>query len=220
MGVKSIPIVSESGAALMNVLATAVITPEALLAMPDGKRFELVDGELVETNVSTPSSWVGGESYRRIANFVIDNRLGTVWPADCGLQCFADDPGRVRRPDAMFISAERYPIGRLSEGFLRDVPDLVVEVISTNDTARSVERKIEEYLNAGIRRVWVISPETRTVRIERGDGTSSRLRHEDELMGEDVIPGFVCKIAELFPTEAVVTGQSTPQVPAGSDMPT
>lgn len=185
----------------MNALATMPCTPEALLAMPDGKRFELVDGDLVETNVSTLSSWVGGETYRRIANFVIENALGTAWPADCGLQCFADNPGRVRKPDVMYIDAERYPIGRLSDGYLREVPDLVVEVISPNDIAEDVERKIEEYLNAGIRRVWVISPETKTIRIHRGDGTTTRLRRDAELLGEDIIPGFVCRVADLFPAE-------------------
>lgn len=185
----------------MNALATEACTPEDLLTMPDGKRFELVEGDLVETNVSTLSSWVGGRTFRLIANFAEDRGLGTAWPADCGLQCFADDPGRVRRPDVTFIGRDRYPIGKLSEGYLREVPDLVVEVISTNDSAKDVERKVGEYLDAGVRLLWVVSPEEQTVRVHRGDGSVAWLRRDGELLGEDVVPGFRCRVADLFPPE-------------------
>ena len=185
----------------MNAMATASYTPEDLLAMPDGKRFELVEGDLVETNVSTLSSWVGGKTFRLVANFAEDRGLGTVWPADCGLQCFEDEPGRVRRPDVTFIGRDRYPAGRLSEGYLREVPDLVVEVISTNDSARDVERKVGEYLDAGVRLLWVVSPEEKTVRVHRGDGTVAWLRRDGDLSGEDVVPGFHCRVADLFPPE-------------------
>jgi Uma2 family endonuclease len=185
----------------MNALPPPV-TPELLLAMPDGKRFELVDGDLVETHVSTLSSWVGGKTFRTLADFAEDRGLGTAWPADCGLQCFPDDPKRVRKPDVMYIGRERYPIGRLSEGFLREVPDLVVEVISANDLAADVERKIGEYLSAGVGLIWIIDPETRIVRIQRGDGSSSRLTHDRELSGEDVIPGFTCRVRDLFPPDS------------------
>ena len=188
---------------LMNALATAPYTAEDLLALPDEKRFELVDGDLVETNVSTLSSWVGGRTYRLIAGFVEDHGLGVVWPADCGLQCFADDPHRVRKPDTMFIDAKRYPLGQLSEGYLREVPDLVVEVLSPNDKAVDIDRKVGEYLDAGIRLVWVILPEAHTVRVHRGDGSGLWLKSDGELSGEDVIPGFRCRVADLFPVPVV-----------------
>ena len=187
----------------MNALATAAYTLEDLLTLPDSKGFELVDGDLVETNESTLSSWVGGESYRRIANYVIDHGLGTVWPADCGLQCFAGDPNRVRKPDTMFIDAKRYSIGQLTDGYLRVVPDLVVEVLSPNDNAEDIERKVGEYLDAGIRLVWIISSEARTIRIHRRDGSGLWLKSDGELSGEDVIPGFRCRVADLFPVPIV-----------------
>lgn len=185
----------------MNAMATASYTPEDLLTMPDGKRFELVEGDLVETNASTLSSWVGGRTFRLIANFAEDRGLGTAWPADCGVQCFADDPGRVRRPDVTFIGRDRYPVGKLSVGYLREVPDLVVEVISTNDSYQDVERKVWEYLDAGVRLLWVVSPEEKTVRVHRGDGSVAWLRRDGELSGEGVVPGFRCRVADLFPPE-------------------
>ena len=45
----------------------------------------------------------------------------------------------------------------------------------------------------------IIDPEVRTVLIFRRDGTVTRLGQKDELTGEDIIPGFQCKVAELFP---------------------
>ncbi len=183
----------------MNALATAAYTPEDLLAMPDGKRFELVDGDLVETNESTLSSWVGGETFRRVANFAIDHAIGTAWPADCGLQCFVEDPGRVRKPDVMFIGRDRYPIGKLAEGYLREVPDLVVEVVSPNDLATEVDRKVAEYIEVGVRLIWVINPEARIVRVHRGDGSAAWLNEDQELSGEAVVPGFRCLVRDLLP---------------------
>ncbi len=53
---------------------------------------------------------------------------------------------------------------------------------------------IEEYIRAGVRLVWVISPLNHTVRVYRADGSSGSLREENELDGEDVLPGFRCPV--------------------------
>jgi hypothetical protein len=108
----------------MNAVATKPqYTPEELLALPDEKDYELVDGYLVERNVSSLSSWVGGRLHHRLSAFVEDDDLGTVWPADNGFQCFPDAPGKVARPT--FVHPPRAVLGdELSEGYLRIPPDL------------------------------------------------------------------------------------------------
>jgi Uma2 family endonuclease len=78
-------------------------------------------------------------------------------------------------------------------------PDLAVEVVSPNDLAYDVESKVVEYLDANVALVWVIDPEARTVRIYRRDGSISWLREQGELSGEDVLPGFQCRVATIFP---------------------
>jgi Uma2 family endonuclease len=186
----------------MNIVATPTYTPEDLLEMPGGKGFELVDGNLVATNSSARSSWVGGQVHGLLDGHVQAGHLGTVWPATLGVQCFPDAPGKVRRPDASFIARDRYALDQLSDGFLHIAPDLVVEVISPNDLAKDVEKKVEEDLGAGVRLVWVVDPDTRTVRIDRADGSAARLRQGDELSGEDVVPGFRCPVRDLFPPPA------------------
>ncbi len=84
-------------------------TPEDLLAMPDGKSYELVGGQLVERNTGIESSWVGSRILIRLGQFCEVHELGWALQADSGYQCFPHDPGMVRKPDASFVKAGRFP---------------------------------------------------------------------------------------------------------------
>ena len=187
---------------MTTVIEKAIVTPEDLLAMPDAVNYELVSGQLVERSMGTLSSWIGGEIYRQLANFVRDHSLGWVFPADQGYQCFADDPMKVRKPDASFVTAERLPGGQMPEGFLTVAPDLAVEVLSPNERALEVEWKVREYLTAGVWLVWIVNPETRMVRIHRADRSVAEVQESEELDGEDVIRGFRTRVESLFPAKA------------------
>ena len=82
----------------MSIAETsAALTPEDLLAMPNEKGYELVDGHLEERTVSALSSWIAGLIYYEIMAFLASSKLGVAWPADNGFQCFPDDPSKVRR---------------------------------------------------------------------------------------------------------------------------
>ena len=189
--------------------ATAVrpqYTPEDLLSMPDGERYELVNGNLVERDMGAESSWIGGETYRLLANFVREHGLGWVFNPECGYQCFLH-PRDVRRPDASFIARGRLESEAFPKGHVQIPPDLAVEVVSPNDLFYEVEEKIGEYLDAGVRLVWVVNPQERTVQVFRPDGSNTRLLENDELAGEEVIPGFRCRVAELFPPVQAAPGQ-------------
>ena len=175
-------------------------TPEDLLAMPDGKNYELVDGRLVERNMGAESSWIGGNLYFALRSHCKDPTVGWVWPADNGYQCFPHAPKLVRRPDVSFIRAGRLPGGQLPKGHVRIAPDLAVEVVSPNDLAYEVEEKVDDYQKAGVPLIWVIYPENRTVFIRRGNGSVTQLHQDDELSGEEVILGFRCTVRSLFPT--------------------
>ena len=178
------------------------ITPEELLDLPDAVRYELVNGHLVERSIGTESSWVGGELHGLIRDFVRARRLGWVLPADASYQCFPDSPDKVRKPDVSFIRFGRLPDERLPVGHCLIAPDLAVEVVSPNDLVYEVEDKVEEYLNAGVRLVWVIHPNVRTVWTYRLDRSFAGLRESDLLSGEGVIPGFECIVRDLFPPKS------------------
>src|SRR5208283_58881 len=85
--------------------------------------------------------------------------------------------------------------GRVVRGYVTIPPDIAIEVTSPNDVIYELEEKVEEYLRAGVRLIWLIHPEVRVIQVIRGDGSGYRLRAGDELSGEDVVPGFRCPVA-------------------------
>ncbi len=183
-------------------------TPEDLLKMPDGDRYELVDGQLVEHNMSYWSCYVAGRLYARLNGFCEANQPGWVSGEGTTYQCFPDAPQRVRRADVSFIRLERMSLEQANaEGHTLIAPDLAVEVVSPNELLYEVHAKVQEFMRAGTRLVWVVNPQTRIVEVHRAHGQGAILREDDELDGEQVLPGFHCKVAELFrPPAGVMSG--------------
>ncbi|MGE3073258.1 MAG: Uma2 family endonuclease [Dehalococcoidia bacterium] len=172
-------------------------TPEDLLSMPDRGRYELVDGQLQERHMRFESSMIALVINARLVAHVLANRLGWVAQSDGGLQIFANSPTKVRFADGAFISRARAP-QRPGDGHLRIAPDLVLEVVSPNDVAGEVDVKVAEYLEAGVRLIWVVYPETKAVHIFRPGGQDSRVTAGGTLSGEDVVPGFELPVSDIF----------------------
>jgi Uma2 family endonuclease len=192
-------------------------TPEDLLAIPDGKRYELVNGRLAERKTGAESSWVGTRLTSRLDRFCEDNSLGIVWGADNGYQCFAHAPGLVRRPDVSFVKKGRLPGDIAPKGWVKIPPDLAVEIVSPNDSAEGLEEKLDAYRTAGVPLIWVIYPELRKVKIFRNGGLAGELREDDLLSGEDVIPGFHCPLREILPRRSPADEpRTTPTGPNGA----
>jgi Uma2 family endonuclease len=196
----------------MNILLeTGSLTPDDLLSMGDaGKGFELVDGQLVEQHVSVLSCLVAGRLVALLSVYCDAQRLGWVFPQESGFQYDPTAPKKIRKPDGAFIRRDRLPESEFPAGYCHVVPDLAVEVVSPNDTFDEVDKKIEEYLRLGVQIVWVVSLTTRQVYVHRGDGTMSKVREGDQLLGEDVVPGFRCRVGDLFPggTDVIPTNGS------------
>lgn len=173
-------------------------TPEDLLRMPDGDRYELIDGQLVEKNVGSKASRIGLKTGGMLIVHVDAHGLGSAFGADCGYQIFGSTGNNIRIPDASFVGRGRLPDERIPNGYMRIAPDMVLEVVSPNDEAEEVDQKIEEYLGVGVRLIWIIFPSTRRIMVYRASGVISRLKPGDELSGEDVVPGFACRVDDLF----------------------
>ena len=181
------------------VATQAHYTPDDLLAMPDGKSYELVHGQLVERNMGSESSFVGGELYLRLKLHCRDHKLGLVWPADNGFQCFPHDPGLFRRPDISFVRRGRLPGDVPPKGWVKIPPDLAVEVLSPNDRVYELDEKLADYRKVRVPFVWVINPQSRTVTVHSIDRPIRLLFEDDELSGEDVMPGFRCPVRDILP---------------------
>jgi Uma2 family endonuclease len=177
-----------------------LLTAEEFWEMPGEGRWELVEGVPVEMPGSGGlHSSVGATAVYYLKGFVREHRLGVVSGADA-TYLLGRDPDRMRVPDASFVSRSRLPEGRRPEGFWPFAPDLAVEVVSPSETARDLHAKIREYLAAGTRLVWVLWPEDRAASVYRpdGEGRYYELGPDDELSGEDVLPGFRIRVADLF----------------------
>jgi Uma2 family endonuclease len=197
---------SRDGQAEMSTIEHQKFTAEDLLTMPEGDRYELVDGELRELHMSQESSWIAGEIFGYLRAFVKEHELGWVFPEGTAYQCFPWDPQMVRKPDTSFIARDRLPEGPVGQGHTRIAPDLVVEVVSTHDNVNELESKLADYLEAGVKTIWVMHPSQRLVVIHRHDEPSrmQRLKETDEIRGDGPLEGFSCCIRDFFPatTEA------------------
>lgn len=176
------------------------ISAEDLLALSNEKDYELVNGQLVEHHLGFESSHIAGQLFGFLFLFFNQHgKLGWIQIADCGYLLPLPGNNTVRKPDVSFVSFQKLPAaGGFPSGYPAIAPDLAVEVVSSNDSAYEVETKINEYLQAGVRLVWIINPAGRSVQIYRQDGTFARRLETEELDGEDVLPGFRCSISRLL----------------------
>ncbi|MXZ63022.1 MAG: Uma2 family endonuclease [Chloroflexi bacterium] len=183
----------------MTTTETRLLTADDLLRLySEGVRGELIRGVLCETMPA-------GQRHGRIVtdlvialgNFVQARDLGTLVASDSGVW-LERDPDTVREPDIAFTSVERLPLGEELDGYAEAVPDLVVEVASPSDSRREVNDKAEMWLRHGVRLVWVVHPDTRTVDVHQPDDPVAILAEDDDLDGLDVLPGFTCPLGPVF----------------------
>ena len=83
-------------------------------------------------------------------------------------------------------------------GFLELAPDLAVEVVSPDDSAGAVRDKVDDWLAAGTRLVWVVYPETRSVVTHRRGHLPETFSEEATLSGVPVLGDFIVRVRELF----------------------
>jgi len=176
-----------------------LLEPEDLERMPDGDHYELIDGVPVEKHMGAKSDELSVILGSLLVTFVMRNRLGRVYGSSTGFRsCFPHRPKLVRKPDVSFVELSRLPLDGSPQGDFKIAPDLAVEVVSPNDTYEEVEEKINDYLKAAVKLIWIISPNSKNVMIRRLDGTCAVIDVDGSLSGEIVIPGFTCRVAELF----------------------
>ena len=181
----------------MSTVVQARLTADEVLANSEFNHCEFVGGEIREKDMSGLSALVEAKIVFQLVAYG-NSHGGSAFGATAAYRCFPDDPSKFRRPDASYISAGRVHDDELDEGFLAIPPDLAVEVVSPNDLAYEVETKVDEYLEAGVRMVWLILPVNQTVRVFRAGHDPIQLNSQAELSGEDVLPGFRCRVIDLF----------------------
>jgi Uma2 family endonuclease len=170
--------------------------------------YELIDCTLVEKAVGFDESIIGYFLGLALGAYIKTHDIGKPVGDNALMRLF---PGLVRIPDAAFISWERYPKKKRRRGEIPTVaPDLVVEVLSKDNTRKEMKRKLREYFEAGARLVWYVDPSKRTVTVYTAVDRFTVLHEDDTLDGGDVLPGFSLSIREWF-AEAERTGPREPK---------
>ena len=178
---------------------TARVTADELLDLPRGsQRYELLAGELI---TMSPAGWkhgvVAGDLNAILGHFVRQHKLGRIFGAETGF-LLERDPDTVRAPDASFIHRDHLPSEDPAEAYWPGSPDLAAEVLSPSESVAGVEKKVKDWFDGGALLVWVVDPEKRNVAVFRSAEDVTMLDEDDELDGGDVVPGFRCRVAEVF----------------------
>jgi len=184
-------------AVLSSEYAPPPMTGEALYALGDAQRAELVEGEM---RIMTPTGFLHGRVETRIArllgDFVERQGLGDVYGGEVGIYT-RRNPDTVRGANVLYISHARLSQVR-SDSYLDVAPELVVEVLSPHDRWLDVERKLEEYFAIGVDAVWIADPAGKTLRIYGSLTQFQILQQGDLVRDQAILPGFECGVAELF----------------------
>lgn len=178
--------------------APGIATVEDVVRLDDhhDRLCELIDGILLEKTKGFKESFLGVRLVALLAAFVGSKQLGIVTGADGMIQLF---PEQVRIPDIAFFSWERLEgSGFPDEAAPHMSPDLAIEILSPSNTQQEMDRKLQEYFEAGVRLVWYIEPRQKTVRAYTAADQVTELGEKDTLTGGDVLPGFELSLAEFF----------------------
>jgi Uma2 family endonuclease len=146
----------------------------------------------------------GGETGRR--NLKISQMLG-LWTDQDGTgvafdssTCFRLPNGADRSPDASWIQQHRWDVlaPEQRETFPPICPDFVIELMSPSDTLKTIQAKMQEYLDNGAKLGWLINRKDRQVEIYRSERSVEILEAPSFLSGETVLPGFVLDLLKTL----------------------
>ncbi len=182
------------------------VTPEQFDQLADAEqlaRMELTkEGELI---LMSPT---GGEAGRRNFNLYLDlgnwNRRIRLGEAFDSSTIFILPNGARRSPDVSWIKLNRWNqlTQKQKQGFPPIAPDFVIELVSPSDIKNQryedLQAKMQEYLDNGVKLGWLIEPAAKTVEIYRIGKQIEILNNPQTLSGEDVLPGFILDLSEVF----------------------
>ena len=149
-----------------NIAAAPPVTLEEFAALPKHPRYELVKGVLVELMTASKDHERTVIRTGRYLDIHVDvHNLGEVYGSNRGYVTGSNSPATSRMPDVSFVSTARLSQPELAGMLYDGAPDLAVEILSESNTPAEIAQKIDEYLNAGGRAVWVIDIDARTITV-------------------------------------------------------
>lgn len=180
-----------------------LMTNDEFLALPDdGMERNLIRGILWEKTMTRRNRF-HSKTEAAIACFLktwvlsLPEPRGDVLSGEAGF-FLARNPDTTVGIDVAYISAETAARQSESTAMVEGVPVLAVEILSPNDTIEEINNKIDIYISAGVKQVWIVDPHFRTVNVHRPGSKPEFYTDDDQLAGGSDLPGFQVRVAQLF----------------------
>jgi Uma2 family endonuclease len=152
--------------------------------------------------VNPPTGWETGERNFSLVGqlYLWRDRTGQLGKAFDSSTGFILPNGANRSPDLSWIAQARWDALTAAEKttFPQICPDFVVELRSDSDNLAPLQAKLQEYIENGALLGWLIDPQNRQVEIYRVGQAPEILINPSELLGEQILPGFVLNLREIW----------------------
>jgi Uma2 family endonuclease len=182
--------------------AATLLTLEQFSALPEydertGCSYELDHGELITVS---PQAWeherLKGKLFVTLSRFIEDHRLRCQAVVETG---FILDEESWRKPDVAVISEDALRTAEQDRRRPLDgAPELGIEIVSPSDTSAMIGRKVDHFLAAGSKTIWVLYPDSRQVHVHRVGLKTAKLDSAQYLEEPEILPGFRIQVAQLF----------------------
>lgn len=154
----------------MNLTTTKLTYHDFLLLPDDGKRYEVIDGDLFVTpSPVTRHQLVVGRFHHHIMTYLETHPIGTVFTAPYDVVLSDTD---IVEPDLIVVLTDGR--ARITEKNVQGPPGIVLEVLSPGTAARDRELKRKRYEHFGVQEYWLIDPDVNTLEILRWEGGEFR----------------------------------------------
>ena len=163
----------------------------------DGRRYELVRGEAHLTpSPATKHQIILARIHASLEGYISRTHLGRVLFAPLDVRLSTDT---ALQPDLIFVANAHAAI--VQEDYIRGAPDLVVEILSPSTAAHDRATKLPLYAEAGLKELWMIDPQAKTVEMPKLQGNKYLV--EAALAGSRALtstyfPGWELPLQDLF----------------------
>ena len=166
--------------------------------LPEGTPYELIGGQLVMSPAPILfHQRITKRLLQALSDFVETHELGEVIISPMDVYFTLID---VYQPDLLFIRKENVP--KLDpNGWVKLVPDMVVEVLSPTTKQNDYARKKKIYGECGVSEYWIVDPSLKTAEILVNDGGEYKtefLFKEGDNLTSSMFPGFSLPLPKLF----------------------
>jgi len=188
-------------ALILNLRPTIELTDDQFFQLcqnnQDLRLERTAEGELI---IMPPTGWESGNRNsrltQRLGNWADADGTGLAFDSSTG---FKLPNGADRSPDASWVRRERLQaLNPDPAKFLPIAPDFAVELRSASDSLNTLPKKMQEYIDNGVRLGWLIDPQNQRVEIYRPRQDVEVLQSPTSLSGEDVLPNFVLDLAQIL----------------------